>query len=301
MNISTAIRAVSLWSLALLQATAIAGDTAIDKRIAADPHGSVSVSNVSGRVEVRGWGRPEVQVTGALGSGVERMDLVKDGNNTIVKVVLPHMSGWGRSQDAKLLVSVPAASRIDVSTVSADLSIANVSGPQSLHTVSGDVAAEIDGGDFELKSVSGDLTLHGSGQAASMRVSTVSGDVRLTQGAGSLELTTVSGDVHAELKPASNLRVHTTSGDMHLDTMLTRVAKVDLETVSGDLNFHGPSEGGFTTEVTSFSGDITTCFGAQSEHSREFGPGSKLRTSVGAGAALLRVKTLSGDVSICDK
>lgn len=296
-----ATAALVLSAGALTCGYAAAADSQIDRRIAADAHGSVTISNVAGTVAVNGWDRPEVQVTGALGSGVERLDLLKDGNSTIVKVILPHMSMPGRSGEARLIVNLPLGSRVELSTVSADLTVAHVAGPQALHTVSGEVNAEIGAAECEVKTVSGNVKLQGSGQVTPLRVSTVSGDVRMSRGAGALELLTVSGDIHLELKPASSLRVRTTSGDMHFDTRLTRDAKIDLESVSGDVSFGAASEAGFVAEVSSFSGDIDTCFGVRSQRTSEFGPGSTLRTTVGAGGARLRIKTLSGDVSICDK
>lgn len=282
-------------------AAAQAAEQRVDRSIAADPRGSVSISNVAGRVEVQGWARPEVQVTGRLGSAVERLDLLKDGSNTVVKVVLPHVSMSGNSGEAQLMVHVPVASRAEVSTVSADLVVSGVQGAQSLRTVSGDITSELAGAESEIKTVSGDLTLRGSGQPAPLRISTVSGDLRLSRAAGSVEVVTVSGDMTLEIKPLSSLRVRTTSGDVQIESRLTRDARVDVEAVSGDVFINGPSDAGFVTEASSFSGDIETCFGARSERASEYGPGTRLRTTVGAGGANLRIKTLSGDVSICDK
>lgn len=278
-----------------------AAETRVDRSVAADPHGSVSISNVAGRVEVQGWDRPEVQVTGTLGSGVERLDLLKDGSNTVVKVILPHLNLSGDSGQANLVVHVPTASRTEVSTVSADLSVHALQGVQSLRTVSGDIATDLAAMECEIKTVSGDLTVRGVAQAAPLRVSTVSGDLRLSRAAGAVEIVTVSGDLALEVKPMSSLRVRTTSGDIHIDAHATRDAKLDVETVSGDVILRAASDAGFATEVNSFSGDISTCFGVRSERNSEYGPGTRLRTKVGAGSAAIRVKTLSGDVSVCDK
>lgn len=290
--------------VALLGAAAAQGaaaPTQIDKRIAAQLGGTVNVSNVAGRIEVQGWDRPEVQVTGTLGAAVERLDLLNDGSHTVVKVILPRMNLSGRSGEATLVVHLPAASRVEVSTVSADLAISGLQGVQALHTVSGDIRSELAGAECEIKTVSGDVSLRGKGLVAPLRVSTVSGDIQLSQAAGSLELVTVSGDMNLELKPLNSLRVRTTSGDTRLQTRLARDANVDIESVSGDVKFDAASDAGFVTEVGTFSGDIDTCFGVRSERASEYGPGSRLRTTVGAGGARVRIKALSGDVAICDK
>src|SRR5262245_60581902 len=76
-----------------------------DQTVQADPKGTVEISNVAGRVNVVGWDRSEVKVTGNLGEGVERVEVKGSGNRTFVKVVLPHMST--HDGDADLDIQVP--------------------------------------------------------------------------------------------------------------------------------------------------------------------------------------------------
>ncbi len=64
-----------LWVVCALPLAAIAGSDSIDRKVAADANGEVVISNVSGTIDVRGWDRNEVQVTGHLGRGVERVDV----------------------------------------------------------------------------------------------------------------------------------------------------------------------------------------------------------------------------------
>ena len=49
--------------------------TPSSSKVAADANGEVVISNVSGTIDVRGWDRNEVQVTGHLGGRVERVDV----------------------------------------------------------------------------------------------------------------------------------------------------------------------------------------------------------------------------------
>ena len=46
--------------------------------------------------------------------------------------------------------------------------------------------------------------------------------------------------------------------------------------------------------------DIGTCFGARGTRSG-MGPGSSLRATRGEGGARLRIKTMSGDIEVCDR
>src|SRR6187402_2204763 len=107
-------RAALLFVCALPLA-AFAESGSIDRKVAADANGEVVISNVSGSIDVRGWDRNEVRVTGDLGSGVERLDLETSGGRTVVKVVLPR--GNSHDGDADIEVSVPRNSNVEVSAV----------------------------------------------------------------------------------------------------------------------------------------------------------------------------------------
>ena len=97
-------------SIALLVATlplaALAG-TPIDKRTAADPAGTVEISNTAGSVVVSGWDRHEVEVTGELGKGTERLDFTRSDKITRIKVVLPNRSS--SVDDTDLIVIDPGS------------------------------------------------------------------------------------------------------------------------------------------------------------------------------------------------
>jgi DUF4097 and DUF4098 domain-containing protein YvlB len=283
-----------LWVSAAAYAT---GGSEFEKRVPAEPKGVVDISNVSGRVEVNGWDRPEVSVRGDLGPGVERVEVTSDHGRTVVKVVLPHS---GHSGDADLRVQVPKESEVDISAVSADVTSLGVLGVQRLNTVSGNITAELAGSDLELKSVSGDVKLKGHGQPARLHIGTVSGDVHLDHGAGDLEAGTVSGTLVVSLDSAHSVRLRTTSGDLRFEGKLTRGADFDATTVSGDLNVRASSDGGYSYEARSFSGDISNCFGAQPLE-RHYGPGRTLEGTRGDDAGHVRLKTMSGSIELCDR
>ena len=66
----------------------------------ADPAGSVEVINVEGTIEISGWDQPTVDVTGTIGSKVERVDVTSNANHTTVRVVLPSGNNWGSDGDS---------------------------------------------------------------------------------------------------------------------------------------------------------------------------------------------------------
>lgn len=282
-----------------LPAASMAAGGSVERKVAADANGEVVISNVSGSIDVLGWDRNEVQVTGHLGRNVERLDVETIAGRTLVKVILPR--GNVRNGDAEIEVSVPRNSRVEVSAVSADVSSRGVLGTQRLKSVSGEITADIAGDESEVRSVSGDVTVRGTGNPIRLRVASVSGSLDLTNTAGWLDMVTVSGDARVQMGDTSDVRGRTTSGDLEVRGKLTRDGRVDVEGVSGDLTLRLSAPGGLSTEIESFSGDINGCLADGVERVSKYGPGTRLNIRTVEAGARVRAKTLSGDIDICDK
>jgi len=281
-----------------------ADDRIFDKKVSADAHGTVEISNVAGRIEVSGWDNPEVEVHAEMGGGVDRVDVESDHGRTTIKVIVPNHSF--RSVSTNLRVRVPRESELDVSGVSADVGASDVQGVLQLKTVSGDVKADVFQHNVDVKTVSGDMTLRGKGQEAMFHLSSISGNIHVERASGDVEATTVSGDLTLRLESARNVRVRTTSGDLGFEGKLAPGAMVDGETVSGDLTVRAVPDGALDYEVATFSGDITNCMGGDAERVSKYGPGKRLtgtkgQSSSGGMAARVRLKTMSGDVELCDR
>jgi DUF4097 and DUF4098 domain-containing protein YvlB len=297
---SHALSPVVVAAALLGSSAAHAADARVfDRQVAAEPRGTVEISNVAGRVEVSGWDRPEISVHGDLEGGVDRVDIASDHGRTTITVRLPSYSFHGGGAD--LRVKIPRGSELDVSSVSADVTSTDVQGVQRLKTVSGGIKADIAQSDVETKTVSGDVILHGHGQPAELRVTTISGNVHVEHGAGQFEATTVSGSLTVQLDPARSVRVRTTSGDFTFQGKLLKGADFDAQTVSGGIKVHAGTEAGIEYEVLTFSGDARNCFNVEAERTSKYGPGSRLSGTRGAGGARVRLKTMSGDVDLCDR
>ena len=287
------------WVVCALPLAAFASDDSIERKVAAEPNGEVVISNVAGTIEVRGWDRNEVQVTGHVGSGVQRVDVDSSNGRTVIKVVLPR--GNSRDGDADIEVSVPKGSSVEVSAVSADVSSRGVLGTQRLKSVSGEVTADISGNESAVSSVSGDVTVRGDGKPISLRVRSVSGSLDVTNTAGKVDVVTVSGDARVHMGDASEVRGRTTSGNLEVSGKLTRDGRVDVEGVSGDLSLRLSAPGGLSMEIESFSGDIEGCLADNVERVSKYGPGTRLNVRTVEAGARVRAKTLSGDIDICDR
>jgi DUF4097 and DUF4098 domain-containing protein YvlB len=285
-------------AFACLGVTVLARAEEINKRMPANPQGQVEVSNTSGSVTISGWDRNEVEVSGELGEGSERLEFTQSGDLTRIKVVLP---GKGRHEvdDSDLVVRVPAKSSIAVNTVSADIVVQNVAGTQRLQSVSADVTTEAGTEDVECKTVSGDIAVVGSGRPTLLTITTISGDVRVQRVGGEINANTVSGNVDLNLGDTSRSRLRSTSGDLNLYGKLVGEARLDVESISGDVRIKLSQPIGAEFDLSSFNGDISNCFGPKAERTDQYVPGRQLRFKEGNGTGRVRVKTLNGDINLC--
>lgn len=270
----------------------------IERRAAADLRGEVEIVNVAGSVEVRGWDRAEVQVNADLGSGVERLDFVRNKERTIIKVVLP--SGRRSSANTELVVRIPQQSSLSINTVSAEQTIRDVHGPQRLQAVSGNIETEV-WSEIEAKTVSGEINAKGRSGAGGARVTSVSGNVQLDNTGPELDLNTVSGEMNVQLKELQRARIRTTNGDLELVATLVPDGRIDAEAVNGDINVYLRGKLNAEFDIETFNGEIDNCFGKKPQRTREYGPGNELRFKEGSGSARVRIKTLNGGVEVCRK
>lgn len=271
----------------------------VNEQVDAASDGHVDIINISGSVEVYGWSRNSVEVTGNIGENVEELIVERDDDKVMVKVKVPRENSRGIASD--LIVRVPSASSIDVSAVSADINSENVNGEQKLHTVSGDIDAEAAGSDVSAVSVSGDVDVKGEGKDAETSANTVSGDVNLLRLAGTVSAEAVSGDVTIDEGSFDRATLQTVNGEIIFQAGLRKGGKLQTESVNGDVDvvFSGNVSAKFSIET--FNGDIDNCFGPKAERTSKYAPGWELDFTQGDGDSRVVMSTLNGDINICNK
>jgi Putative adhesin len=286
-------------ALALMFAAATHAATSVDEHRPASPQGAVEVENVAGSIDVQGWDKPEVSVTGSIGKDVERVEVTGDGNRTSVRVILPHGGHWGRQDgEAHLVIRVPTNSSLSASMVSSDLKIAAVRGALDLRSVSGEIMGE-GGGDVRANNVSGEIRLVANA-AKRVEVKAISGEIDLTAGNADIEATTVSGDAKLTLGTVSRARFKSVSGSLTANLAAATDAQIDAESISGTVKLRFASEPSGDFNVQTLSGDIKNCFGPKPVEPR-YGPGKRLEFKNGDGGGRVRVTSNSGEVEICTK
>jgi DUF4097 and DUF4098 domain-containing protein YvlB len=286
-------------SIVFVLAAATVAEAADEEQrsIEASTDGHVSISNVAGSIRVSGWSRNEVEVTADLGRGVEELIVERDGDDVIVKVKTPRKNA--RNVSSKLLVNVPERSSIEVTSVSADIEIADVYGEQRLHSVSGDVTMEGYEADLQIETVSGDIEISGDDKDIVVQISSVSGDIDAGGLRGNIEASSVSGDLTIANSAFDRVQANTVNGDLAFRARMTDGGRLDMETINGsiDVFFEGDISGRY--DIETFNGGIRNCFGPDSKRTSQYTPGRELKFTEGDGNTRVTIRTLNGGVTMC--
>lgn len=287
-----------LLTAALLAPPALA-QSAINETRPLDARGRVDISNLKGRIEVRGWERDQVQVTGTLGKGVERLDIDGSPAHLSIEVRYPRSGGWGgnKSGPTELVVMVPVRADLDIESVAADVDVGGVaSGELSISSVSGAVVAAAAPRKADVETVSGGATL--TLNSPDVSVASVSGPILLRgRMNGDIDAETVSGriEVNVNGERIRDLNASTVSGRAEVTTALAPAGEISMESVSGDLLLRLPADVSAQVSGESFSGRLKAT-GVTIERRR--GPGSSFSTTYGSGSGRVTLETFSGSAEV---
>ncbi len=284
-----------LACLTLFFASAFAAEQ-VNRRVDAASDGLVTIDNKSGSVEVRGWSRNEVELTGDLGRGVEELVFEKDGDTVQIRVRTEGSHSGGGSD---LVIQVPENSSLQVSGISTDISVRDVRGAQRLQTISGDIDSQVYASDIDVNTVSGDVEIQGEGEKGYARFSTVSGDIDVENLAGEIEITSVSGDLVIADGSFERVQANTTSSDVVYHAALVGKARLDLETINGDVDIQFNGDVSARFDIETFNGEIRNCFGPKPQRTSQYTPGSELKFTEGGGTGRVTIRTLNGDLHLC--
>jgi DUF4097 and DUF4098 domain-containing protein YvlB len=270
---------------------------AIDQQVAADPHGSVEITDTEGVITCIGWDQAQVAVRGELGPGAERVDVERSGNTVTVKVVRL-VSSAVLSGSTRLEVQLPAASTLHVQAVNASVSVRGFIGEQHLQTVSGEVQTEAAGADLDLKTVSGAIRVHGNNSRVHVSLNTVNGKTHLSNVSGDIDADTVSGDFEATQSALGRVRIKAISAAVILGGRLNPDAHVELSSITGNSQLHWSNAEDANIQIETLGGEVHTCF---ANNPPVNGPGSSWRNVKAGAAAEVHVRSLSGSAEICNK
>jgi hypothetical protein len=246
---------------ALLVMPVFAAARAVDETREAAAAGVVTIELLAGEIRVAGWERAEVRVKGTIDDDAVELDMEQSGQRTTISVkpLGDSLKSFGDKVD--LEIHMPRGSRLEVESLSADVTVEAIDGAVTIEAVSGEVNI--------------------AGALPEAEVSTMSGNIVISSS--------------AELRGGE---IQSVSGDIVLKGMLSADGRFGFQTVSGNIELHLPSSISAEFEVETLSGDIRNDFGPAAERSSQFFPSKSLEFSIGGGGASVSVTSVSGNVNL---
>ena len=241
------------------------------------PTARLEVTEVSGKHLEVAWDGSRLQIShspiaGGLAALGNLSELFGSGSAAFLAGLKEQFTGLDRNV-ARLSVSVPVGTRVDVKTVSATALVSGVSADVAVKTVSGALTVD-------------DVVGHTS-------ITTVSGEVEARRLDGITALKSVSGAVTVSGSALPSADVRTVSGDITLD-LTNGAAAINATSVSGDLTVRAPYAG-FDVTASSVSGPVVAGGQRLGDGSR---PAAKGHLREGDGALKITAKTVSGAVTL---
>ncbi|NUM54951.1 MAG: DUF4097 family beta strand repeat protein [Candidatus Hydrogenedentes bacterium] len=278
---------VSTAALASMAVAMMAfADTAIDEVRTVGATGTVEVSNVKGRVDVAGWDRNEVRVSGTLGNNVERLEFTHEDDDTEVRVVLPKR---GRVGETNLVIQIPVGNELVVDCISGSIEVRDIKADVELVTISGSVRVAGITGDVIAKSTSGSVRVENC--SGDIEAKSTSGSVRLDNCKGDVEASSVSGSVRS-INGSGDIQAESFSGSVEVDGDF---GDVEGRSTSGSVHIKTVRE---TARASSVSGSIEISGVTPREIEGRSNSGSVSYTGGLAPDAKLRARTHSGSVRL---
>jgi len=124
-----------------------------EKTVSLSRDGQVTLSNISGNIEVKTWNRNEVQIKALKTSKADtreearenadlvKIEVVEDGNAVHIKTKYPQNRSRRRSLNVSVAywLNIPDRADADINSVSGDILMTRIGGNAEAVTVSGDV------------------------------------------------------------------------------------------------------------------------------------------------------------------
>lgn len=258
----------------------------LDTSVAFDARGIVTVTCPQGAVIVTGSDRNEIKVRARTENGAIRFT----SNGT--RATLEPASGRG-CNDGHFEITVPVGAHVSARSWSGSVSVRGVRGDLDTRTQSADVDIR-DAGRIDVESLSGDVTIQGvTGEST---INTVSGDIQLGGARGDLEIETVSGDVDLRDVVTKQIRIHTTSGDVSFAGAILSDGRYEYNTHSGEVRLALPADVGAQLTIGTFSGGIESDFPITLKADSH--DNKRLSFTLGQGTARIIAETFSGDITL---
>ena len=242
----------------------------------------ITVRNPSGRLQVKAWGKNEVQVAATNPSGRTTVETEQAVNRIEIETVPVGASLSPDDLKTDYEITVPNDSELRVRTDSGNVTVENVHGDMTFDTVAANL---------QLTDVEGYLV-----------VKTIDGSLVCTRCAGKLEANSISGNMQLLQPTLDSVRVQTSSGNIMFDGNFLNRGIYIMKNFSGTIEVHFSSSDSFDLNATSLKGSVINQATIRPDsHGNPHAPskwGQSLFGTVNEGQAKVELSSFSGTIKI---
>lgn len=223
-----------LWTAAPAHA---AGAQRVERQFNVSGNPVVVIHNVaSGRIEVKSWKNPEVDIVGTQSSNKIGFEIEQVGDRVDVTANVLDASAPPIDLEANLQLTVPEKTELQLKTET---------GLIYVEQVKGDMKLESYGGDVHLKEVSGYII-----------VKTTGGSLVCTQCAGKLDFSSISGSTQILQPQLTNVNLMTTTGNILFDGDFVRTGLYSMKSGRGLVEVRFSSNDSFDLKAQTATGIV---------------------------------------------
>jgi DUF4097 and DUF4098 domain-containing protein YvlB len=260
--------------------------------------GRLQVDNFNGSVEISGWDKDTVDISGTKYANTEsrlhdiRIEVTSSAGMVSIRTVRPS-DRWGNA-GARYVIHVPRKVELDtIASSNGSIHVDFIEGRARLRTSNGSVRAgtihgpldvQTSNGTIEVSDITGDTVLHST-----------NGAIRADILKGSLDAHTSNGSMNVRLEQPDSKPVRLDSSNGHIDLTMNAIREVRAETSNSSITVHLPMSAGAQVRARTSNSSVTTDFdvsvhGSLTKH--------HLEGAIGGGGPLLDLSTSNGAIRI---
>jgi hypothetical protein len=276
-------------------ATSLHAQRKVHTAYAATADVSVRLFASVGTVQVVGWEKDSVVVTGVVATG-SKVSLGTPGIGPTRGLKLFVESPTEQAvREGSLTVHVPRGARVWLKTGSSDVTASEVTGGLDLNVVGGSITVHGSPRELRAESMDGAVTVDGS--PSWMRVKTATGDIAL-HGGEDIGASTTSGTIDARDGEVERAKLESTTGAIRFALTLARGASVEMETHSGPIDVQLSRKSAVEVDAATVTGTIENAWSKLSPAIGHEGRGMTLSTGAGQVDGRIVLRSFKGKITL---
>jgi len=216
-----------------------AAPSRVERTFETTPNPRISLTNLKGRISVKGWEKPEVHVVSSTASPqveVETEQFPAAGEAEKLHFTTHALNPQVADKKADYTLEVPLGSTLEVR---------NPEGSVQVQTLTGEASVDTVGGTIAVSDVSGHLS-----------VRSIGGDIEIVRPAGRVEANSICGNLRVVNPSSYHLRAFTTSGKIFYEGDFLAGGEYQLSDYNGDMEILTPSSASFELNAKTVRGKV---------------------------------------------